>query len=92
VNDGVVVLIGCALAVTCAAIVDGTLPRLWSAVKRFGGRVLIVTNENQNIHDEKEAEPVRCLNCQRPAMLLFGDDDVLRVVCRNPKCAYVEVV
>lgn len=89
-SDGVVVTgIGCALALIVAAIVDGRLSRLWSAVKRFGGRVQM---SEKNIHDEKEAEPVRCLACQMPAMLLFGDDDVLRVVCRNTKCAYVEVV
>jgi hypothetical protein len=88
---GVVVVIGCATALIVAAIADNAHSRFLKWVRLFAGRVLTVYE--RNIHSEKEAEPVRCLACKRPAMLLFNDNDVLCVVCRDAKhCGHVEVV
>lgn len=62
-------------------------------LKRFGSWVLAMDIEPRNIHHEKEAEPVTCLACGKRAMLLFNDNDVLMVVCRDQKrCQYTEVV
>ena len=81
------------LCLTCALIADEASRQsktVWRLIRSWIPRVIIVAKSN--LHDEKEAEPVRCLACMNPAMLLFGEDDVLRVVCRNKQCQYTEVV